>query len=57
MDAFAFGQMYIYWLGLFRRKTASRITYSRRRYIRKIFIDLRAKKINAPSGNRRVMTI
>lgn len=30
MDIFAFGQMYIYWLGLRRRKTALRATYSRR---------------------------
>lgn len=35
MDAFAFGEMYIYWLG--RRKIASRVTYSRRRYPENIY--------------------
>lgn len=34
MDAFAFGQMYIYWLGV---KRASRVTYSGRRYPENIY--------------------
>lgn len=56
MDIFAFGQMYIYWLEAVGGKTAPRAAYSRED-IRKIFIDLRAEKINVSSGNRRVMTI